>query len=59
MSCSDELAVHSCPLCIQKRVAKVASGLFYCWSVLCNNAIATSGGFRVGGARGKTKKGAL
>ena len=49
---------------------KVASGLFCCWSLLRNNTVATnpqrftlyygssSGGFKVGGARGKTKKGA-
>jgi len=35
VSCSDEFAVHSCPfLCLQKRVVKVASRLFYCWSSL-------------------------
>ena len=34
--CSDELAVHSCPfLCLQRWVAKVASGLLYCWSFYC------------------------
>jgi len=33
VSCSDELAVHSCSLlCLQRWVAKVVSGLFYCWS---------------------------
>jgi len=33
VSCGDELAVHSCPLlCLHRRVAKVASRLFYCWS---------------------------
>ena len=38
MSCSDVLAVHSCPLlCEQRWVAKVASGLSYCWSLLRNN----------------------
>jgi len=38
MSCSDVLAVHSCPLyCLQRWVAKVASGLSYCWSLLRNN----------------------
>ena len=43
MSCSDELAVHSCPLlCLQRRVAKVASGLFYCWSLLRNNNMVTN-----------------
>ena len=42
MSCSDELTVHSCPLlCLQRRVAKVASGLFYCWSLSRNNTMAT------------------
>jgi len=42
-SCSDELAVHSCPLlCLQRRVANVASGLFYCWSLLGNNNMATN-----------------
>jgi len=42
MSCSDGLAVHSCPLlCLQSRVAKVASGLFYCWSLSRNNTMAT------------------
>jgi len=43
VSCSDELAVHWCPLlCLQRWVAKVASGLFYCWSLLRNNNIATN-----------------
>ena len=43
VSCSDELAAHSCPLlCLQRRVAKVPSGLFYCWSLLRNNNIVTS-----------------
>jgi len=38
VSCSDELAVHSCPLlCLQWQVAKLASELFYCWSLLRNN----------------------
>jgi len=42
-SCSDELVVHSCPLlCLQRRDAKVASGLLYCWSLLCNNNMATN-----------------
>jgi len=41
VSCCGELAVHSCPLCLQRRVAKVASGLFCCWSLLRNNTIAT------------------
>jgi len=41
--CSDEIAVHSCPLlCLQRRVAKVASGLFYCWSLLRRNTMATN-----------------
>ena len=35
VSCSDEFAVPSCPLlCLQRWVTKVASGLFYCWSLL-------------------------
>jgi len=43
VSCSDELAVHSCPLiCLQGQVAKLASGLFYCWSLLRNNNMATN-----------------
>jgi len=43
VSCNDELAVHSCPLlCLQRWVAKFASGLFYCWSSLCNNNMATN-----------------
>ena len=29
-------------LCLQRWVAKVASGLFYCWSLLRNNNIATN-----------------
>ena len=34
MSCSDEIAVHSCPLlCAQREVVKHASGLFYFWSL--------------------------
>jgi len=42
-SCSDELAVHSCPLlCLQRWVAKVASGFFCCWSLLRNNNTATN-----------------
>jgi len=41
--CSNELAVHSCPpLCLQRWVAKVASRLFYCWSLLRNNNMATN-----------------
>jgi len=43
VSGSDELAVHSCPLlCLQSRVAKVARGLFCCWSLLHNNDMATN-----------------
>jgi len=43
VSCSDELAVHSCPLlCLQRWVAKVASGFFCCWSLLRNNHMATN-----------------
>jgi len=43
VSCSDELAVHSCPLlCLQRRIAKVVSGLFYCWYLLRNNNMATN-----------------
>ena len=38
-----ELAVHSCLLlCLQRQVAKFARGLFYCWSSLCNNNMATN-----------------
>ena len=41
--CSDELAVHSCPLLfLQMWVAKVASGLFYCCFLLRNNNMATN-----------------
>jgi len=30
VSCSDELAVSSCPLlCLQRKVVKLESGLFY------------------------------
>jgi len=29
-------------LCLQRRVAKVASGLFCCWSLLRNNTVATN-----------------
>ena len=40
---SDELAIHSYPLlCLQRRVAKVTSGFFYCWSLLRNNNMATN-----------------
>jgi len=36
VSCSDELAVRSCPLlCLQSRVAKVTSRLFYCCGFYC------------------------
>jgi len=43
VSCSDELAVHTCPLlCLQKCVAIVARRLFYCWSSLCKNSMATN-----------------
>ena len=39
--CSCELAVHSCLLlCLQVQVAKLTSGLFYRWSLLCNNNMA-------------------
>jgi len=43
VSCSDELPIHSCSfLCLQRRVAKVVRGLFYCWSLLRNNTMATN-----------------
>ena len=43
VSYSDTLAVHSCPfLCLQRRVAKVACVLFYCWSLVRNNTVATN-----------------
>jgi len=43
MSCSDELAVHSCPLlCLRRQVAKRASRLFYCWTLLRNNYMVTN-----------------
>ena len=43
VSCSDEFAVHSYPLlCLQRLVAEVASRLFYCWSLLRNNNMATN-----------------
>jgi len=43
VSGSDELEVHSCPLvCLQRWVAKAASGLFYSWSLLRNNTMATN-----------------
>jgi len=40
--CSDELAVHSCPLRLQTHVAKLASALFYCCPLLRNNSMATN-----------------
>ena len=43
VSCSDGLEVHSCLfLCLQRRVVKVARGLFCCWSLLRNNTVATN-----------------
>jgi len=43
VSRNDKLAVHSCPLlCLQRWVAKVASGLFDCWSSLRSNNMATN-----------------
>jgi len=43
VSCSDGLAVHSCLfICLQRQVVKVASGLFWCWSILRNNTVATN-----------------
>jgi len=43
VSCSDEHAVHSCTLlCLQRLVAKVANGLFYRWSLLRSNNMATN-----------------
>jgi len=43
VSCSDELAVHPCPLlCLWKQVAKRASGLLYCWSLLRSSNMATN-----------------
>ena len=36
--CNDEIAVCSCPLLyLPWQVVKLASGLFYCWSLLHNN----------------------
>ena len=36
-------AIHSCLfLCLQRRVVKVASGLFCSWSLLRNNTVATN-----------------
>jgi len=41
--CSDELAVHSCPLVrLRTHVGKLASAWFYCCSLLCNNNMATN-----------------
>jgi len=43
VSCSDEPAVHSDPLiCLRRQVAKLACGLFYCYSLLCNNNTASN-----------------
>jgi len=43
VSCSDELAFHSCLFfCLQRRVAKVARGLFCFWTLLRNNTLATN-----------------
>jgi len=43
VSRSGERAVHSRPLlCLQGQVAKLGSGLFYKWSLLCNNNMATN-----------------
>jgi len=43
VSCNDGLAVHLCLLlCLQRHVAKLASRLFCCWSLLCNNSMATN-----------------
>jgi len=43
VSCSYELAVFSCPLlCLQRQVAKLASRLCYCCSLLRNNNMATN-----------------
>jgi len=43
VSFGDELVVHSCLLlCLQREVVKVARALFYCWSVLRNNTMATN-----------------
>jgi len=40
---SDELAVHLCQLLfLQRQVAKLASGLFYRWSLLRNMNMATN-----------------
>ena len=48
--CSDVMppAVHSCPLfCLQREVEKLASGLFYCYSLLRNNNMATKVRFKL------------
>jgi len=43
VSCSDELAVHSCPLFfLPRKVTKLAIRLFYRWSSLRNNNMATN-----------------
>ena len=43
VSCSGELAVHSFPLLfLQRQAGKLAIGCFYCWSLLCNNNMATN-----------------
>jgi len=43
VSGSDKIAVHWSPLLyLQRRVAKLASGLFYCWLLLCNNNMAAN-----------------
>ena len=43
MSCSDGLAIHSCLfLCLQRRLVKVASGLFCSLSLLRNTTVATN-----------------
>jgi len=43
MLCSNEFAVHACPLlCLQRKVTKLASWLFYCWSLLRNNNMTTN-----------------
>jgi len=39
--CNDEIAVRACPLlCLQRQVAKRASELIYCWSLLRSNTTA-------------------
>jgi len=44
MTCSDKPAVHSTnPLrCLQRQVAELGRGLFYSWSLLRNNSMATN-----------------